>query len=117
MLITDITVKYNTTEGIVEEALLVSGFQVDYASDYSPKDVSLAGLYIRYLVMMNEANEAAYGFKYTDGEEGIDKTSVNDNMRRTAQMWYERWEAEMEKRELEQIKETSSGFHIRKRVW
>lgn len=117
MRITEITVKYNTTEEIVEEALLVSGFQVDYSTDYEAKTVNLAGLYIRYLVMMNEANEAAYGFKYTDGEEGIDKTAVNDNMRRTAQMWYERWEAEMEKREIEQVKESTSGFHIRKRVW
>ncbi|AMQ66679.1 hypothetical protein FDG96_gp20 [Bacillus phage Mgbh1] len=113
MLINEIAEKLNTSQEIVEESLEASGFPVDPSRKYSSREVHVTTLYVRYLTLMIEANEASHGFKYTDGEEGVDKTLVSDNLRRTAQMWYNRWLAAMEEKQRQQ---EHSAFHIRKRA-
>lgn len=116
LLISDIIEKTKSTRENVEEAIIASGFPVDDSKNYSSDDVYLVGLYVRYSTMLTEANEASYAFKYHDGEEGIDKTLVSDNMRRTAQMWYDRWETELENRKEKEERSKHAIFHVRKRV-
>lgn len=116
MKIAEIVEKTEAPLETVEEALLTSGFPVDDDVDYKQDEVRIAKLYIRYLVMMQKAEEEAHGFRYVDGEETIDKKDVNDNMRRTAEIWFNRWQDEMRKLEEKKYKTKYTNFHIRGRA-
>lgn len=116
MKISDIVAETGATKEIVEDALLTSGFPIDDEIKYKRDEVRVSKLYIRYLLLMGDAEESSSWFKYHDGEEGIDKTIVNDNIRRTAKIWYDRWETEMKRLKDQQDRVQYSSFHIRKRA-
>lgn len=116
MNVSDIMIETGATREIVEDALLTSGFPVDDEMKYKQDEVRISKLYIRYLMLMEDAEESSSWFKYHDGEEGIDKTLVNDNIRRTAAIWYDRWETEMKRLKDKQDRVQYSNFHIRKRA-
>jgi|SRR5690625_2282755 len=115
MKISNIIEDTGATREIVEDSLLTSGFPVDDDLSYSRDEVRIAKLYIRYLKMMEDAEESSSWFKYHDGEEGLDKTVVNDNIRRTAMIWYDRWETEMKRLKDKEDRKQFSNFYIRKR--
>lgn len=117
MRITDIMDRYDFTLEVTEEALLASGFPVDEELDYKKEEVYLAKLYGKYLTLLELASVESNSFKYTDGEEAVDKTLVPDNYRRTATLWYDRWAEEMKRREEEAERDLYSKFVVRKRVW
>lgn len=116
MNVSDIMIETGATREIVEDALLTSGFPIGDDLNYKRDEVRIAKLYIRYLMMMRDAEESSLWFKYHDGEEGIDKTLVNDNIRRTAMIWYDRWEKEMKKYKDKQDRAQYSNFYIRRRA-
>lgn len=117
MRITDIMERYGFTLEVTEESLLASGFPVDEELDYKKEEVQLVYLYGKYLTLMERASEESNSFKYTDGEEAVDKTLVPDNYRRTARLWYDRWHEEFKRREERAEREKYSNFVVRKRVW
>lgn len=116
MNISDIISETDATKEIVEDALLTSGFPIGDDLVYKRDEVRIAKLYIRYLLLMKDAEESSSWFKYHDGEEGIDKTIVNDNIRRTALIWYDRWEKEMKKLKDKEDRAQHSNFYVRKRA-
>lgn len=116
MKIPEIVEKTKSSREIVEESLLTSGFPVDDSKNYNRDEVRIAELYIRYLVLMQDATDSSSWFKYSDGEESIDKTLVNENIRNTAAIWFKRWEEELERYREKERRGQYSSFYIRKRA-
>lgn len=92
---------------LVEESLLVQG--LDPSADIPEKQVTLVLLYAQSQGAWQIAFSVAHYFKFSDGEESVDKSMVADNYRRLA-------------RELQTDYETESGklkgsnFRVMKRV-
>ncbi|WP_240514755.1 hypothetical protein [Bacillus cereus] len=87
------------------------------ANDFSPltvlndKQAQLVTFYYRYVDLMAKATSEASSFKYTDGEESVDKSSVSKNYRDLAQHYYELWRSKRA-----EYDGTGSSFRIAKRV-
>lgn len=67
---------------VVEQAVIANGFSTDDSFDARQKH--LISAYVDYLIAMEDAREQRIAFKYTDGEESVDKTGVYDQYRRYA---------------------------------
>lgn len=74
--------KLGVDGGIVEDAINANGFFDK--KEFSAQEVYLLRLYVDYLAAMEDVKDAQYAFKYTDGEESVDKSKVYDQVRRTA---------------------------------
>ena len=74
--------KLGVDSEIVEEAINANGF-FDF-TEFTAQEVYLLKTYIDYLVALELVKESQEYFKYTDGEESVDKSKVYDQVRRTA---------------------------------
>lgn len=74
--------KLGVDSGIVEEAINANGF-FDF-TEFTAQEVYLLKTYIDYLAALELVKESQEYFKYTDGEESVDKSKVYDQVRRTA---------------------------------
>lgn len=74
--------KLGVDSEIVEEAINANGF-FDF-TEFTAQEVYLLKTYIDYLAALELVKESQEYFKYTDGEESVDKSKVYDQVRRTA---------------------------------
>lgn len=74
---------------IVEEAINANGFFDK--KEFSAQEVYLLRLYVDYLAALEDVKDAQHAFKYTDGEESVDKSNVYDQVRRTANDVMGKW--------------------------
>lgn len=92
---------------LVEESLLVQG--LDPSADIPEKQVTLVLLYAQSQGAWQIAFSVAHYFKFTDGEESVDKSMISKNYRDLAkdlQAEYDKERAEM----------AGSSFRIMKRI-
>ena len=74
---------------IVEEAINANGFFDK--EEFNAQEVYLLRLYVDYLAALEDVKVAQHSFKYTDGEESVDKSNVYDQVRRTANDLMGKW--------------------------
>ncbi|MGR5867433.1 hypothetical protein ACT7DZ_38745 [Bacillus cereus] len=96
-------------DSLFEEALIANGFSP--LTVLNDKQAQLVTFYYRYVDLMAKATSEASSFKYTDGEESVDKSSVSKNYRDLAQHYYELWRSKRV-----EYDSTGSSFRIAKRV-
>lgn len=91
----------------IEDALLAHGYS---PSDSVPEDdIRLILLHAQYKSAWKIAFSTAHYFKFTDGEESVDKSMISDNYRKLALSLESEYEDEKGKR-------LGSGFRIMRRV-
>lgn len=96
-------------DSLFKEALIANGFSP--LTVLNDKQAQLVTFYYRYVDVMAKATSEASSFKYTDGEESVDKSSVSKNYRDLAQHYYELWRSKRA-----EYDGTGSSFRIAKRV-
>lgn len=74
--------KLGVDSEIVEQAIGANDFF--NKTEFTPEEVYLLRTYSKYLLALEDVEEAKNAFKYTDGEESVDKSNVYDQVRRTA---------------------------------
>lgn len=91
----------------VEDAMLAHGYKP--SSSVSDDDLRLILLYAQSRKAWDIALSTAHYFKYTDGEESVDKSMVAENYRKLAQGWQSDYDEENHR-------VRGSGFRIMKRA-
>ncbi|PFR72939.1 hypothetical protein CN936_25560 [Bacillus cereus] len=92
-----------------DETLLANSFSS--LTVLNDKQAQLVTFYYRYVDLMAKATTEASSFKYTDGEESVDKSNVSKNYRDLAQHYYDLWSSERA-----EYDGSGSNFRIAKRV-
>lgn len=105
--------KLGVDSEIVVEAINANGF-FDLM-EFTAQEVYLLKTYIDYLIAMEDVKEAQHAFKYTDGEESVDKSNVYDQVRRTANDLSGKWRAAKSAYDAK-TSGTKSFFTLRKRA-
>ncbi len=105
---------YDADEKTVKRALKANDLSDDLDT-LDPELEHLIDLYIQYLKARDKSIETLDGFKYTDGEESVDKSGVYDKHRRFYSDLYNAWRSARQdyKRDL---LNNGSFYKIRKRV-
>lgn len=98
---------YSDAEELVEESLLVHG--LDTSADIPESQTTLILLYAQSQGAWQIAFSVAHYFRFSDGEESVDKSMVADNYRRLARELQTDYDTE--KGRL-----TGSNFRIMKRL-
>lgn len=89
MNIDELIEEYGVERQVAVKAVRANGFQVD--ATFDGDQYHLITLYLDYLEAMDEAKEQRRAFKYTDGEESVDKSGVYDKFRRYAMDLFSAW--------------------------
>lgn len=98
---------------IVEEAINANGFFDK--KEFSAQEVYLLRLYVDYLAALEDVKDAQHAFRYTDGEESVDKSNVYDQVRRTANDVMGKWRQAKADYDAKDSG-TNSFFTLRKRA-
>lgn len=77
-----LSTELEASEPIITAAIAANGF-FDKV-EFDPQEMYLLRTYIEYLDALELVKESQEYFKYTDGEESVDKSKVYDQVRRTA---------------------------------
>ncbi|WP_144597455.1 hypothetical protein [Bacillus cereus] len=96
-------------ELLFDETLLANSFSS--LTVLNDKQAQLVTFYYRYVDSMAKATIEAASFKYTDGEESVDKSNVSKNYRDLAKHYYDLWSSKRA-----EYDDTGSNFRIAKRV-
>lgn len=115
--IEEFVVRYGSKEEVVKKSFNANNITPTSFKDgfLDPREENIVALYIEYLEALAHANEAIDFFKYTDGEESVDKSKVYDQRRRVAQDLYIAWRnAKLDLRR--DNFNTGSFFKMRKRA-
>lgn len=103
--------------GVDEELVTLSISANNFTeTNFSDRQTFLIKLYVDYLVARKEAEEIRNSFRYQDGEEQVDKSSVYDNYRRHYVDLLTEWEKAKREYEADQTVSGGSAFHLRKRA-
>lgn len=81
-VIENITAELSTSSSIVEKAINANGFFT--LTELDAEEINLVEMYAEYLIAMEDVKEQRRAFKYTDGEESVDKSNSFDQYRRYA---------------------------------
>lgn len=113
MTIAELAAKYGVESTVVEQAVTANGFtisQVDDSNEY------LVAKYIDYLKAVEEAKEVRDYFKYSDGEESVDKSRIYDNYRKHYNDLLAVWKDAKELYDRSIATSEHSAYHQRKRA-
>lgn len=108
MLATDLNVEKN----LVVQAVISNGFSLD-SEEFTDYEIYLIRLYIDYLSAMIELKNVRNAFKYTDGEESVDKSNVYEQHRKYAQDLFDLWK--IAKDDFDKNTNNSSSFYTFRR--
>lgn len=112
MTIEELAAKLGVEESIAARAVVANGFSID---DVNDANQHLVEMHTEYLTAVKEADDVKNNFKYSDGEESVDKTKVYDNYRKHYQDLLSAWKDAKELYDRSTAEE-GSRFHLRKRA-
>lgn len=78
-------------QDVIEESCTANGFNVEDKDQWTSQQVSLVVLYAKYINALDKAFDTASDFKFTDGDESIDKKQVSINYQDLATQLYDAW--------------------------
>lgn len=113
MTINELVEKYSVEEAIVSRAIVANGFTI---TDIDDSNEYLVAMYIDYLVAEESAKKARDAFRYTDGEETVDKSKVFENYRRHYMDLFNVWKDAKKIYDNSIWRPDNSAFHVRKRA-
>lgn len=113
VLINDLAILYDVSEEVVERSFKANDVPAN-SERIDPEIENLVALYVDYLTALSDAKESREYFKYTDGEESVDKSKVYDNYRRYAQDVYNAWRSA--RSEYRQQMRQGGFYKLRKRA-
>lgn len=113
----EFSIRYGSDPETVQKAFNANNIALkDFENGFlEPSLENIVSLYIEYLEALAYAKEATDFFKYTDGEESIDKSDVYEQRRRVAQDLYIAWRNAFNDYK-KQNQNTGSFFKLRKRA-
>lgn len=79
------------TQDIIEESCTANGFSLEEKDQWTSQQMSLVILYAKYIMALDNAFDTASDFKFTDGDESIDKKQVSTNYKDLAEQLYTAW--------------------------
>lgn len=79
------------TQDVIEESCTANGFDMEEKDQWNSQQVSLVILYAKYVTALDKAFDTANDFKFTDGDESIDRKQVSTNYKDLAEQLYEAW--------------------------
>lgn len=112
MTIDTLATELNVEKNIVVQAVISNGFSLD-SEDYTEYQKYLIQLYTDYLQAMIELKSVRNAFKYTDGEESVDKSNVYEQHRKYAQDLFDLWKNA--KDDFDKNTNNSSSFYTFRR--
>lgn len=113
MNLDELTTELGVDKAVVKKAVQANGFPTD--GTFEGEQTHLITLYVDYLEAMDEAKEQRRAFKYTDGEESVDKSKIYDQFRRHAMDLFSAWSSAKRDYDNSQ-KGLDSFFTIRSRA-
>lgn len=115
MTLDELIASIDAEEEKIVKAIIANDFSLDSGTEYDEKKVSLVEAYVDYLVAREEAKEVRIAFKYTDGEESVDKSGIYDQYRRYANDMLAHWR-DMKNAYDKRNAGLTSFFTVRKRA-
>lgn len=112
MTIGELATEMNAEEGDVARAIVANGFSIN---DIDASNQYLVEMYVEYLQSRREADTVKDNFKYSDGEESVDKTRVYDQYRDHYRDLHSEWKDAKETYDRS-VSEASTRYYQRKRA-